>query len=411
VYANSTQIPVTQIGLWNSSGVQAVNDSTTKDGELLLTFGNAEFGYAPPSTVPLTVVYVVTQGLAGANASLAGLAVDYVGSPLPTIIKGIVGSGGLLGGGDQKTTDAMRKISPLLFSAQNKKATTESEFSGIAASYPGVLDALVVGQHKLSPSDPRYMNLARVSLLTPTPFTDIQWNDFLTWYKQRVIYPLRFYRVDPVPRTVGVQANIYCQTRSDLPTVQANVLASLKDLFSPRVGSIGFNMYRSDVYEAIKNSDPNIVYVELLTPATDIIVDITSPPFLSATVVAGGGQFTAGHYTYGVSGLSSTGESLVTNFTSVTITDAQAGAGVSVRLAWTALTNVTGYNVYGRDEINPGFLDTVGPNTTTYIDDAAFAPSTPLPPLDSSGVHYALLDTTTPGVTNLNMMYTQRGAL
>ncbi len=48
-------ITVTKTGLWNYPGVSAVSDSTTDEGELLLTFGSDDYGYKPANSVVVDV--------------------------------------------------------------------------------------------------------------------------------------------------------------------------------------------------------------------------------------------------------------------------------------------------------------------------------------------------------------------
>lgn len=394
VSVNGTPITVSYKGIWNDPNSPVVSDSTTKDGELLLTFGNDEFGYRPAPNASVNVTYVVTKGADGANSSLVGSKVTYLADPT---FNGLVEAGGLTGGGNELTTKTMQQISPLLYSAQNTKATTEDEFSAIAAQYPGVYDALVVGQHKVAPTDPRFSNVARVTLLTDTPMTSGQWNDFVDWYSKRTMFPVRYYRQDPIALNQTVTANVYCNNTADLTSVEANINAALATLFAKRINYLGFNIYRSDIYETIMACDSHIVYIELLSPTSDILVDITAPASLQLS--AAGGSLPAGQYTYGVTALSATGESLVTNFTTITTTSTGG-----VLLVWNFVPGATGYRIYGRTPLSQGLMYNHGPNVNSQTDNGAVTPSGALPAMDTSGVHYANLNT-----VNLTMLYTQRG--
>lgn len=411
VTANDQAVPIIYNGIWKYKGQQAINDSTTKEGELLLTFGNDQYGYKPASNVLLRISYAITKGTAATNAGLAGNAVSYLDD---TTINGTVMQTGLTGGGDHLKAETLRKIGPQLFSAQDTKATTEDEFSAMAVQYPQVLDALVVGQHKIAPTDVRYMNLVRVSLLTPTPMTAEQWNDFSDWYKQRIMYPVRFYRQDPLPVSINISAILYCRSSADLVGVQANATAALNSLLEFKQGTIGFNIYKSDIYEAILESDERIVYIELQSPTGDVIVDIKAPTkleftdlsdTLNGTAPGGTGVLPIGYNSYGVSSVNATGESLVTNF----ITTHKSVVG-GMQIRWNRVPGAIQYKVYGRLAVETGLIYTIvdGVDLLTtgqhYFNDVGIViPKGAQPALDSSGVHYA-----TKGSINLSMQYTQR---
>lgn len=408
VTSNNNDIPVITNGIWNYSGESAVQDTTTKDGELLLTFGNDNYGFKPANNVQVDITYTVTRGVTAADSTLAGQKVAYVSD---SSITGVVGVGGLTGGGDQVPVDTLQQISPLLFSAQGQRATTKSEFAAVAMSYPGVKDALIVGQRELAPADLRFMNLARISLLTDNPITNTFYNDFIAWYTKRTMFPVRFYRQDPIQFPVTITANIYCSSSADLLAVKANVTAAINALFQPRQGYIGYNVFKSDIYEAINASDTHVEYVELLSPTTDVIVDVNSPKNLQATAMnnsAGGvyppgtGVLPAGSYVYGVSTVNATGESLVTNFISVTRTD----TGIN-RVTWDKVFGAVSYKIYGRTTLSRGFIASVtdtGASSYAFYDTGSIVPAGPLPTLDSSGIHYATL-----AALNLTVYYSQRG--
>jgi hypothetical protein len=232
VKVNNNEVPVVQNGIWNYTGsMPAVQDSTTKDGELLLTFGNSLYGYRPVNGVQIDILYAVTKGSGADDSNLATQPVSYSGDP---DITGVVNAGGLANGGNALSASTMRAVSPLMFSSQGNKATTRSEFSALPLTYPGVMDALVVGQREVAPTDVRYMNLVRVSLLTSSPMTDAFWSAFSSWYTRRIMYPVRIYRQDPIPMAVSVSLNVYCSSTADLPTVKAKVIAAVTELFTPR---------------------------------------------------------------------------------------------------------------------------------------------------------------------------------
>jgi hypothetical protein len=298
-----------------------------------------------------------------------------------------------------------------MFSSQGNKATTRSEFSALPLTYPGVMDALVVGQREVAPTDVRYMNLVRVSLLTSSPMTDAFWSAFSSWYTRRIMYPVRIYRQDPIPMAVSVSLNVYCSSTADLPTVKAKVIAAVTELFTPRAGYIGFNIYRSDIYDAVRNCDPTVQFTEMASPSLDVIVDAKGPRNLFVTEMndtagglfpGGSGILTAGDYTYGVSTVNSVGESLVSNVGSVQRTT----TGVN-RVSWNRVLGAVSYKVYGRTPFNRGYLGTVtdtGAGSYAFYDLGTITPVGGLPALDTSGVHYATMSSLV-----VNVYYNNRG--
>ena len=392
---NGVVIDVKTTGLWNLKNTAAVTDVTTKDGEMMLLFGNVNYGFKSQISDTISITYAVTQGAAALDSSLTGTTVSYLNS---SSVEGLATSG-LSGGGDPLNINSLKKISPFLYSA-NDRATTKNEMSAVANQYPGVYDALVIGQREIAPTDVRYMNLSQVTLLTDTVYTNPQWNDFLAWYKQRTIYPVEFFRVDPVQFPINISANIYCLNTADLSNVQFLIQTKLTSFLAKRKGILGFNVYRSDIYKVIEESDPSIQYIELLTPTIDSLLYPNAPKNLTLTELVTAGTMGGVDLIYGVTVVTAVGESIVTNFTPIRI----SASNKAVRLDWTGVPQATNYKIYGRLATGYiGLIATVSAATLTYTDDGSIAPTTTLPTINASGIYYPSL-----GTTGLNMFYGQR---
>jgi len=394
VLAGNTEIPVTQSGLWTLKGVPGVQDLTQERGELLLVFGNDIYGYKPVVNTLLTFRYVVNQGASANSARFTGQSVTV---PDFADVKGVA-STGLTAGANERDPGFYRRFGPQLFSS-SERAVTEDEFQATAVNYPSVVDALIVGQRRLSPSDNRYMNLVRVSLLTNSTWGTPQREAFLRYYQTRTMFPTRFYFEDPSSLTVDVEANVYCRFEGDLNEVQAAVQQSLATLFAPRAGIIGLNFFKSDIEAAIRTASPHIEFFELLNPVTDVYPMFKPPKPPIVTEVPGGGTLAAGPVAYAVTVMTPLGETLADNIG----TQVLAAAGSAAHVEWNAIPGALGYRVYGRSFPGARLLATTAASATSFTD-VGFPLTTVEPPVvDTSGVRYCTL-----GNTVLNMFYTAR---
>lgn len=394
VMAGSVEIPIIRSGLWTKRGEPAVQDLTFNRGEMVLMFGNNLFGYKPGVNTPLTFRYVVTTGLAANSLTFSGQSVSA-----PTV-PGLTGVAitGLAAGADQRDASFYRKFGPQLFSA-GERANTEQEYQAIAANYPSVIDALVVGQRKLTPYDLRFMNLVRISLLRNTTWGQPQIDDFTAYYQARTMFPVRFYFEDPIAVDIDLEANVYCRVDGDLTTIQSSVTAALQELFKPRVGIIGLNFYRSDIHRAIRLASPNVEFIELLNPLTDIFPMFEAPRPPKVTVIPGGGTLGVGPVAYAVTVITPTGQTLANNIGTNVVT----ANGSGVQLEWNAVPGALGYKVYGRTFPGAKLIATFGPDVTTFNDVGFELTATDPPAFDSSGVRYCRLRE-----VKLNMYHTDR---
>lgn len=397
VTVGSLPVDILKQGLWHAKGKGGVQDTTWPDGRMLLTFGNDIYGTKPATNDTVTITYALTQGVIGNNASLAGRKITYSNDP---DVSGNA-STGLANGADEKPTVFYKKFSPLLFAADGG-ATKEEEWRAVAVDYPGVYDAEVIGQHKLSPSDLRYMNLARVSLLTDTPMTNLQWDEFSEWYKARIMYPVRFYREDPSPIIVNIEADVYCTNQADLTEVQLVVQAEIEKLFERRPGILGSNLYISDIDTAIKNAHLTVDYINLRSPTSHIYTKFNTAPPMTLSVPITGTGLAPGHYSYALAYVTPIGETLAANFSSIDVTSGM-GSGI-VQMNWDLADGVLGYKIYGRSYPGSiGLLASLGANVSSWQDDGTAATGSAPPSIESLGVHYIKL-----GTLILNMKYADR---
>lgn len=393
VALNNVILTRTVQGLWHRQDVEGYQDTTSATGQMLLTFGGENYGTQPQTSDSIVITYALTRGSSGQNAAAIGQKVQISGYSGLTAVC----TTGLSGGGDERNPTFYRKLGGQLFAAKSG-ATTQDEYSAVATSYPGVIDAKVLGQRDIAPGDVRWMNMVQVSLLTNVPWTGAQWDTFVKWFQQRSIFPVRLYRKDPVPQPVDIDLVIYCQGRADLAAVEAAARAQITKLFEPRPGIIDNNIYLSDIHAASRGGESAIEYADINSPLIDVVVHATSPSQLTLTLQTGGAVLPAAQYTYGVTAVLPGGETLATNFTSIV-----ANGSSSVRIGWEAVPGATGYNVYGRDGIAVGLIGTT--SALFFVDPGlSVAPSTNVPQANSSGHRYPKLGTLT-----VKAEYTNRG--
>lgn len=112
--------------------------------------------------------------------------------------------------------------------------------------------------------------------------------------------------------------------------------------------------------ESMPSEESNVVTSMLETPVND-------------TFTLGAGTLAPGTYYYRVSAINAVGETLASTETSYVL----AGVG-GINVNWGAVSGATGYNIYGRSTGAELFMDTVGA-VETWLDDGSITPSGALP--------------------------------
>jgi hypothetical protein len=256
---------------------------------------------------------------------------------------------------------------------------------------------VINGQHKIAPTNVAFMNVARVTLLTPAPMTSGEWTTFEAWLRARTMYPVRFYRKDPVSSNVNITANVYCRPQSDLTALQAEVTTSISALFAREPGILNKNIFRSDIYRAIQSVSNDIEYSELLLPTSDVLLDVELTGQTITPEVSGGTLVVGNFYSYAITVVTAAGESLVKAVLGATL----PAGNSKLKLDWNAIATATSYKVYGRGPTTYGLLATV--TSPTYTDTGGVTPGGLAPTLDSAGIYYPAL-----GTLSLTMRYTER---
>jgi hypothetical protein len=267
------------IGLWEyGPSDQVFEDESAPDGNVNISFGNGINGQIPTSGSPIVINYIITNGQAG-NVDLTAQTVSC------TSVQNVTGTITAIaaGGTDEKSASDYKILGPGLFFAKYR-AVSRSDQAAIARQYPGVLDAIFLGQQELFPSDLRYAMVTQATLLTNTVWDDADFAAFVLWFSNLNIAQQQVLRLDPTPVTSNITASVYLKpTASSLTAIQNLIIANLQAEFALQAGVLGYSRPISDFGRVIENSDPNVDYYDLSTPNADITVTQTQY-FLPGTI-------------------------------------------------------------------------------------------------------------------------------
>ena len=456
VQVNAVVIPRQTAGLWNNPSAAGWQDLTTSRGQLHVLFGTnvtggSAFGTVPAAGDTVTLTYVTTKGAAG-NAGFSNAKTNcttYSGL-IDTSFSSLVNP--LVSGGDEDPAALYQRISPRMFAAdQGERGVTEPDYNVIALRHPDVVDCKLLGQRDTFPDKPSYLNAVKV-IKYPRPTTDpsgmVAYDDFLEYMESRTMFSMRFwprtsdstYGLEPYdiqqftyvptpplePGGIFIVANVFCNNLADLNTVRdiyikpaiRAILDEVGD--TPNVGRISRNLYRSDIYNAIKNAHESIDFVSLVGPQVDVWAEMIPPTIGFAGVPQSpGGLLVPGttyYYYLSVITQNPVGETLPKGPVPITIT-----AGNSrVHLQWPLLQNYqntqyTGWNIYRRDGSLSAPANLVNPvpltaSTASYTDGANPLPVSPMPTSSTAGTHIVRLAQgwTNNIAANIRMFYTGR---
>lgn len=269
VYVNDAQWKKVSDGLWRYPLQNVFSDTTTAKGASEIFFGDGDYGNVPPPNSTISVVHVRTEGLSGALTQI-GLAVRCLTNGA---ITGLTESA-TQGGGDPRDPEFYRRNAPTLYS-NREKAVTKADYRALVLTYEDVVDCVVQGQQDIDPSDPTHYNLAYISVLPETPWSNMQWTTFMRWIEDRSIIGVKLIRKDPTPVVMDVTATVYCTKDSNLTSIKAALEAHLTEALKPAYGSIGKNVYKSDIYEILQ-AEPttlnNVTHVVMSKPVNDLII-------------------------------------------------------------------------------------------------------------------------------------------
>lgn len=394
---NSVSIPVIREGLWTCPSLPGVQQFTLPDGKMIVLFGNALYGSKPGTNDICSLKYVVTAGQDANNIAAISkqITMDGVGS-----VRGTPTSNPA-NGAPQSDFLVYKNITPALFGAFDS-AVTAQQYKKYPLLYPGVIDARVLAQREINPKALNFMNTMKVCLLTSQVWGDPEWNAFEDWFNRGTMYSTRIIREDPTPVNIAVTAKISCKNYADLNDVKIKVESALNKLFAKRQGSIGLDLYKSDILAAMRAADSNIEFIEMSSPGVDVILSSLSVGTPSLAFVPGG-TLPPGTYDYAV-GLVSTLGGTVAPAKWRTITTTQTG---SIQITWPMAANPALYQIFGR--VTGGAMGLItsvaaaGTALQSYTDTGSVTPTGSVPFQSTIASYYPNLV-----AKNLTLAYTMR---
>jgi hypothetical protein len=279
----------TDQAIFEHTGGDAVYfESTTRDGDVSLLFGDGEYGRLLARNENLYIRYIVSQGADG-NLGLPGKGITL---PQFQDIKGVTKTN-IGGGANEKSALYYKLFAPNMFRTK-RRIISGVDYRAQIMAYPGVADVSIMGQRDIAPDDLRWMNMVRVCLLpeesdtfggaNPNP-TSADWDYFLAWLKDKRHNAYAIQKWNPERVFVTVRAKIAL-----FPTVAENdirLLATDKilSLFQKKPGILGRRLSQSDVVNSLRRIE-GVDYVEIISPVEDILMpDICHYPALNGTPV------------------------------------------------------------------------------------------------------------------------------
>lgn len=260
-------------------------ESTPRDGDVSLFFGDGDNGKLLDSGSTLTVRYVVTDGSAG-NNGLPGIKVRVVGD---SELKGETITS-IAGGANEKSALYYKMFAPNM-SRTKRRAISGSDIRSTIMGYPGVADCSIMGQRDIAPSDPRWMNMLRVCVLpeeentfggaNPNP-KSARWRSFVDWLQERLHDAYEIQTWNPTKVYVQVRVKIAIQPSAKPGEIRVVAMENILKLFQKKPGLLGRRLSQSDVSNAVKKIE-GVDYVEVISP----VEEITMPDNNHYTVLDG----------------------------------------------------------------------------------------------------------------------------
>ena len=350
VMVNGTTIPKAYGGLWNYKNSPGCMDLTTREGRLLVSFGNSDFGTIPGINDRVSFIYCTTQGATGNNYITADAQVSLNG------FSAITGKAlsNPTGGANEKSTLTYKNNTAGSFGTYGS-AVTSAQYNAVVNTYPGVIDAICRAQRETDPSDVKMMNVVLVTGITTTPWTAEDIADFCEWAQQQTMYSVRFVWTDAKPVDRNVVMTCYCYNSAVLSQVKTNVENAVRELFEPRPGILLTDLFKSDITTVARNADPSISYIVYEEPVDEMIVTQPASPSITYEILDGQGTLSPYFYSYGITYVNAEGvESTLESWCHPQVQAPNA----AIKLLWRDSPSAVTYKLYGRLGENMGLLKT-----------------------------------------------------
>lgn len=262
-------------GLWLAGAYDMVyHDSTSGNGEALITFGDGLNGVSPKLGSTIKVRYSITDG-AKSNNGLTNLNVSL---PSMNNTSGLTVSV-ISNGADEKPASYYRTMAPYIFKARNR-GITSSDYKAVSLDYPGIMSASVQSQRNVAPSDLRWMNQIQICLLPSAQnveyLTNAEWDSFLTYMQKRQHAAVRLVGKNPVRQFAEIDVTLALKSQYVVSAVAPQAEQAIKNLFKRQSDTLGRRIAVSDVTRAAMVEGVDYVVVNRchLSGQPDAITDL-----------------------------------------------------------------------------------------------------------------------------------------
>lgn len=247
-------------------------ESTTRDGDVSLKFGDGRFGRLLDRSSYLRVRAVRTDGAAGSNG-LPGTRIKLVGD---TSVVGETLSA-ISGGADQKGSLYYKLFAPNM-ARTKRRAISGTDIRAALMDYPGVADCSIMGQRDIAPNDVRWMNTVRICVLpenedtfggaNPNP-KSAQWNQLVEWLKPKLHDAYDVQTWNPTKMFVPVRVKLAILPGVDAAEIRIVAIDKILKLFQKKPGILGRRLSKSDIDGELKKIE-GVDYVEIISPTEEI---------------------------------------------------------------------------------------------------------------------------------------------
>lgn len=400
VTINGNYIPRVTTGLFENKGI-GYFDRTLANGALVTEFGDGVYGSLPGVSDTVVITYAVTNGVSANSVNALNKLIISASFNALTIVATTNPSGG----SDENPALKYKNIAAYSFGTFGS-AVNKSQYLTTILGYPGVTDAVTFSEREVQGSDPRWMNLIQVSILTASPWLSPDVTNFVNAMYASTGYTSRFNFVAPTQLVSSVSANIYCRPWASLQVAQQKATEAVTLLFAS--AKLNYDIAITDITSAIINSYPGIDYCDLVTPTADLVV---STPQIEAPVLTSsstGGTIPAGSPVYGVG--YTTAATTVYPTKQVYALTSTATSRVTVNFL--GVGSALSYQIYGRGAAGWGVIGSVAPiagvASYSFVDTGS---SAIVPPVSTVALNTRVVSYNVLGTLTLPTFYSSRASI
>jgi hypothetical protein len=269
-------------GLWRLSlNESAYFESTLPDGRIEVRFGNSIYGRIPSNGSTVQVRHYVTTGTV-ANNFATGLECRGVSD---TTLNGVTTSS-IHSGEDVGNIEEYRYIVPRQAGAGGR-AVTRDDCRSKVLEYPGVVDALVVGEAELGPGNPAYQNvIGFVIVVQPGVVKNSAWvNAFQLWFEQFQIFRCRLLDIPATAVAINPVLSLVIDPKFSTTQAQNAVTVAAAEFFQPKVGVAGKDFFLYDLGAVLKGL-PEIKHVTITSPSANVPISYSQYAVLGTLTIS-----------------------------------------------------------------------------------------------------------------------------